>query len=59
MKKNYIGTMKMRLADRLTEHLRSIKINFPGLSVAAYFNSSEHFIVNAYVSAIAFCANDT
>ena len=48
-----------RLADRFTEHLRSIKINFPGLPVAAPFNSSEHLIFNARVSVVASCVNDT
>ena len=58
-KKMYIGETKRRLADRFTEHLRSIKINFPGLPVAAHFNSSEHSIFNAMVSVVASCANDT
>ena len=39
--KIYIGETKRRLADRFTELLRSIKINFPGIPVAAHFNSSE------------------
>ena len=41
---NYFGERKRRLADRFTEHLRSIKLNFPGLPVAAHFNSSGHSI---------------
>ena len=57
--KIYIGETKRRLADRLTEHLRSIKISFPGLPVAAHFISSEHSIFNANVSVVASCANDT
>ena len=57
--KNYIGETKRRLADRFTEHLRSIKINFPGLPVAVHFNSSEHSILNANVSVVTSCINDT
>ena len=55
----HIGETKRRLADRLTEHLRSVKNNSPGLPVAAHFNSSEHSIFNAGVSVITICANDT
>ena len=47
------------LADRLTEHLRSIRNNFLGLSVAAHFNSSGLSIFNAQLSVITICANDT
>ena len=36
--KIYIGETKRRQADRFTEHPLSIKINFPGLPVAAHFN---------------------
>ena len=57
--KLYIGETKRRLADRLTEHLRSIKINFPGLPVAAHLNSSEHSIFSAMVSVVTSCVNDT
>ena len=57
--KLYIGETKRRLADRFTEHLRSTKINFPGLPVASHFNSSEHSICNAKVSVVASCVNDT
>ena len=57
--KRYIGETKRRLADRFTEHLRSIKINSPGLPVAAHFNSSEHSIFNAKVSVVTSCVNDT
>ena len=57
--KIHISETKMRLADQFTEHLRSIKNNFPGLQVAAHFNSSEHSIFDAGVSAITICVNDT
>ena len=57
-KKIILGKQR-RLADRFTEHLRSIKINFPGLPVAAHFNSSEHSIFNAKVSVVTSCASDT
>ena len=59
MKKLYIEETKRRLADRFTEHLRSIKRNFPGLPVAAHFNSSKHSIFNAKVYVVASCVNDT
>ena len=55
----YIGETERRLADRFTVHLRSIKINFPDLPVAAHFNSSEHSIFNAKVSVVTSCVNDT
>ena len=57
--KLHIGETKRRLADRITEHSRSIKNNFPGLPVAAHFNSSEHSTYNTKVSAIAIRSNDT
>ena len=57
--KIYIGETKRRLADRFIEHLRSIKINFPGLPVGAHFNSSEHSIFNANISVVSSCVNDT
>ncbi|KAJ8024310.1 hypothetical protein HOLleu_37019 [Holothuria leucospilota] len=34
----YVGETKRRLADRVTEHLRSIKQNLPGFPVATHFN---------------------
>ena len=47
------------MEDRFTENLRPIKINFPGLPVAAHFNSSEHSIFNGNVSVVNSCVNDT
>ncbi|KAJ8047854.1 hypothetical protein HOLleu_06972 [Holothuria leucospilota] len=35
----YVGETKRRLADRLTEHLRSIKQNLPGFPVVTHFNA--------------------
>ena len=55
----YIGETKRRLADRFTEHIRSIKINSSGLPVAAHFNSSEHSILNAKVSVVTSCVSDS
>ena len=57
-KKLYRET-KRRLADRFTEHLRSIKVNSPGLPVAAHLDSSEHSIFIAMVSDVAGYVNDT
>ena len=37
-KKLYIGETCRRLADRFTEHLRSVKNNFDGFPVARHFN---------------------
>ncbi|KAJ8028283.1 hypothetical protein HOLleu_30479 [Holothuria leucospilota] len=34
----YVGETKRRLADRVTEHLRSIKQNLPGFPEATHFN---------------------
>ena len=45
--------------DWQIEHLRSIKLNFPGLPVAAHFNSSGHSIFNAIVSVVTSFVNDT
>ena len=59
MKKFYIRETKRRLADRFTEHLRSINNNFRRLPVAAHFNSSEHSIFNVRASVITICVNDT
>ena len=42
----YIGETKRRLADRTTEHLRSITLNTPGLPVAQHFNQPNHSVNN-------------
>ncbi|KAJ8049400.1 hypothetical protein HOLleu_02139 [Holothuria leucospilota] len=34
----YVGETKRRLADQVTEHLRSIKQNLPGFPIATHFN---------------------
>ena len=56
--KIYFRETKRRLADGFTEHLRSIKLNFPGLPVAAHLSSSGHSIFNAIVSVVTSCIND-
>ncbi|KAJ8046238.1 hypothetical protein HOLleu_04853 [Holothuria leucospilota] len=38
----YVGETKRRLADRVTEHLKSIKQNLPGFPVATHFNPHQH-----------------
>ena len=48
----YIGETKRRLADRVTEHLRSIRLNTTGLPVAAHFNSNDHNIKDFEVSVV-------
>ena len=52
----YIGETQRRLADRVTEHLRSITKNFPGFPVARHFNPPStchktHFKVGILISA--------
>ena len=34
----YIGETKRRLADRVAEHLRSIRLHLPGFPIATHFN---------------------
>ncbi|KAJ8038351.1 putative indole-3-acetic acid-amido synthetase GH3.8 [Holothuria leucospilota] len=51
----YVGETKRRLADRVTEHLRSIKQNLPGFPVATHFNppstcSIRYLMVSAAIS---------
>ncbi|XP_041476553.1 uncharacterized protein LOC121424822 [Lytechinus variegatus] len=43
-KEIYIGETKRRLADRVTEHLRSIRIKSAGLPVAHHFTQPDHNI---------------
>ena len=57
--KLHIAETRRRQADRFTGHRRSIKSNFPRLTVVADFNSSEHSIFNAKVSVVTSCVNDT
>ena len=50
----YVGETKRRLADRVTEHLRSIRQNLPGYPVASHFNppsvcSIRDFMVTAAI----------
>ncbi|KAJ8027330.1 hypothetical protein HOLleu_32445 [Holothuria leucospilota] len=52
----YVGETKRRLADRVTEHLRSIKQNLPGFPVATHFNPpSTCLIRDLMVSAAISC----
>ena len=37
----YIGETKRRMADRFTEHLRSIRIQLPGIPVAQHFHNHD------------------
>ena len=36
----YVGETQRRMADRITEHLRSIKLNTDGFPVAKHFNEN-------------------
>ena len=44
----YIGETGRRLADRITEHIRSIQDNFPGFPVAQHFNPPSHCSLNDF-----------
>nr|XP_054767555.1 sulfotransferase 1C2A-like [Lytechinus pictus] len=54
-----LGETKRRLADRVTEHLRSIRLNTPGLPVATHFNQPGHFINDLQVIYVARNPKDT
>ena len=42
----YIGETDRRLADRITEHIRSIRNNFSGFPVTQHFNPPSHCSLN-------------
>ena len=53
---NYIGETGRRLADRITEHIRSVRNNFPGFPVAQHFNPPSHCSLNDFsVTGIIHC----
>ena len=45
----YIGETGRRLADRITEHIRSIGNNFSGFPVAHHFNPPSHCSLNDFL----------
>ena len=52
----YIGETGRRLADRITEHIRSVINNFSGFPVAQHFNPPSHCSLNDfYVTGIIHC----
>ena len=52
----YIGETGRRLADRITEHIRSIRNNFSGFPVAQHFNPLSHCSINDFsVTGIIHC----
>ena len=55
----YVGETKRRLADRITEHLRSIRLNTPGLPVAQHFNLPGHSSENVKVCGLMQCPGVT
>ncbi|XP_063956742.1 uncharacterized protein LOC129263511 [Lytechinus pictus] len=57
--KLYVGETKRRLADRVTEHLRSIRLNTPSLPVATHFNQPGHFINDLQVCVAISCDRET
>ncbi|KAJ8031993.1 hypothetical protein HOLleu_25387 [Holothuria leucospilota] len=54
----YIGETKRRLADRVTEHLHSIRIQTAGLPITAHFNSPGHTIDDLKVCVLKSCRGD-
>ena len=52
----YIGETGRRLADRITEHIRSIRKIFSGFPVAQHFNPPSHCSLNDFsVTGIIHC----
>ena len=52
----YIGETGRRLADRITEHIRSIRNNFSGFPVAQHLNPPSHCSLNDFsVNGIIHC----
>ena len=52
----YIGETGRRLADRITEHFRSVRNNFSGFPVAQHFNPPSHCSLNDFsVAGIIHC----
>ena len=52
----YIGETGRGLADRITEHIRSIRNNFYGFPVAQHFNHPSHCSLNHFsVTGIIHC----
>ena len=52
----YMGETGRRLADRITEHIRSIRNNFPGFPMAQHFNPPSHCSLNDFsVTGIIHC----
>ena len=52
----YIGETGRRLADRITEHIRSIQNNFSGFPVAQHINPPSHCSLNDFsVTGIVHC----
>ena len=52
----YIGETGRRLADRITEHIRSVRNNFSGFPVAQHFNPPSHCSLNDFsVTGIIHC----
>ena len=44
----YIGETGYQLADRITEHIRSIRNNFSGFPATQHFSSSSHCSLNDF-----------
>ena len=54
----YIGETKRRLADRFTEHLRSIRLKTAGLRVAHHFNIADHTADDLHVCVLKSCRDE-
>ena len=57
--KLYIGETKRRLADRFTEHLRSVRLRTPGLAVAQHFSMPSHCSKDMSVFVMTTTSSDT
>ena len=55
----YIGKTKRRLADRFTEHLRSVRLKQPGLAVAQHFSAPSHSTKDMSVCVVSTASSDT
>ena len=55
----YIGETRRRLADRFTEHLRSVRLNQRGLAVAQHFSTAPHCTEDMSVCVVATASSDT
>ena len=56
--KLYIGETKRRLGDRFAEHLRSVRQQTPGLTVAQHFGAPPHTLSDVSVCVLRRASSD-